>query len=111
VQRVIVDEKHRILIVDDERVNRKLLSELLEQHHEVILAKNGEQALRRVRADPRIDLILLDVMMPGMDGQFGMSSSTDHPGQAMPCSTKRSHLLGRCARWAAGAAATAPAVG
>lgn len=65
---MIVEEKHRILIVDDERINRKLLSELLEQQHEVILAKNGEQALQRVRADPQIDLILLDVMMPGMDG-------------------------------------------
>lgn len=61
-------ERQKILVVDDERVNRKLLSELLEEHHDVIIAKNGEQALERVSADAGIDLILLDVVMPGMSG-------------------------------------------
>ncbi|ANQ85577.1 diguanylate cyclase [Azoarcus olearius] len=61
-------ERHRILVVDDERINRKLLSELLEEHHDVVIAKSGEQALERVQADSAVDLILLDVVMPGMSG-------------------------------------------
>jgi len=60
--------KQRILVVDDERLNRKVLSDLLKGEHTVILAKSGEQALQRVDRDAEIDLILLDVIMPGMDG-------------------------------------------
>lgn len=61
-------DKQRIMVVDDERLNRKLLSELLEEHYDIIVAKNGPQALQRVEASPDIDLILLDVMMPDMNG-------------------------------------------
>lgn len=60
--------KQRILIVDDEKFNRQILSELLLPDYEVFLAKNGEQAIERARATPSPDLILLDVLMPGMDG-------------------------------------------
>lgn len=58
----------RILIVDDIEANRKLLAAKLEaQYHTVLLAENGPQALEIAKAkDPEI--ILLDVMMPGMDG-------------------------------------------
>lgn len=58
----------KILVVDDERINRKMLSALLENDHEIIIAKSGQQALERVQTDPSIDLILLDIMMPEMDG-------------------------------------------
>ena len=63
-----MNEKHKILVVDDEHMNRKILADLLKGDHQVILAKDGEQTLSRVAADPELDLILLDVMMPGMDG-------------------------------------------
>lgn len=56
-----------VLVVDDEKHNRSLLTELLGADYRLILAKNGEQALERARAH-RPDLILLDVLMPGMDG-------------------------------------------
>ncbi len=57
-----------VLVVDDEEVNRALLRDPLETHgYEIIEAENGEQALQQVaRRQP--DLILLDVMMPRMDG-------------------------------------------
>ena len=58
-----------ILIVDDERVNRTMLAELLGQQYRVLLAKDGPGALTIAsREAHRLMLILLDVSMPGMDG-------------------------------------------
>ncbi len=58
----------RILVVDDIEANRRLLQAKLEaQYFTVALAENGQQALDMVRADPP-EIILLDVMMPGMNG-------------------------------------------
>ena len=57
-----------VLVVDDEAVNRKLLRELLTSRgYRVEVAADGEQVLSRVR-DIKPDLILLDVVMPGVDG-------------------------------------------
>ena len=57
-----------ILIVDDEPKNIQLLGNLLEENrYETEFAMNGEQALEWTESRP-FDLILLDVMMPGMDG-------------------------------------------
>ena len=58
-----------VLIVDDSGVNRRLIQALLEPQGYVIrTAASGEEALTSVAADPP-DLILLDVMMPGLDGR------------------------------------------
>ena len=58
----------RVLVVDDFPDNIKLLAhELTELGYEVAVADNGIEALRTAAADPP-DVILLDVMMPGMDG-------------------------------------------
>jgi class 3 adenylate cyclase len=57
-----------VLIVDDEEANRTLLRDPLETHgYEIIEAENGEQALQKAEQRPP-DVILLDVMMPRMDG-------------------------------------------
>ena len=56
-----------LLIVDDEKQNRALLTELLQEEYRIILAKDGRQALDRAR-EHNPDLILLDVLMPEMDG-------------------------------------------
>lgn len=56
-----------VLIVDDEKHNRHLLTELLKADYQLIVAKNGEQAVQRAH-EHRPDLILLDVLMPDMDG-------------------------------------------
>lgn len=63
-----MDEKSRILIVDDERHNIKVLTELLCSNYKIMAAKNGEQALKATQGNILPDLILLDIMMPGIDG-------------------------------------------
>lgn len=60
-------EMQKVLVADDDAVNRDVLGELLKPEYTVLLAKNGAQTLERaMRHLP--DLILLDVMMPDMDG-------------------------------------------
>ena len=57
-----------ILIVDDTPDNITLLSALLKDKYQTKVAINGATALQIAQAAPVLDLILLDVMMPGMDG-------------------------------------------
>ncbi|MDK6076882.1 response regulator [Massilia varians] len=57
-----------ILIVDDTPDNIMLLSRLLKDKYHTKVATNGSTALQVAAATPDLDLILLDVMMPGMDG-------------------------------------------
>jgi class 3 adenylate cyclase len=57
-----------VLVVDDDEANRTLLRDPLETHgYEIVEAENGERALQKVEQRPP-DAILLDVMMPQMDG-------------------------------------------
>ena len=58
----------RLLIVDDTRVNLIVLQGMLEDSYALSLASSGQQALDLLAHEPAPDLILLDVMMPGMDG-------------------------------------------
>jgi len=57
----------KILIVDDEKANRKILKELLQDEATIIFAKNGEQALELAQKHVP-DLMLLDVVMPDKSG-------------------------------------------
>lgn len=57
-----------ILIVDDVLDNLKVLSGLLKESYRIRVATTGEEALRLASDAPLPDLILLDIMMPGMDG-------------------------------------------
>lgn len=64
----MVTAKPRILCVDDEPANLKLLEAfLVPRGYEVIKAENGTEALKRI-SEQNADLVLLDVMMPGMNG-------------------------------------------
>ena len=63
-----MEKKARILVVDDEDRNRRLMGAMLASlGYDVILAPDGEEALRKVLEDPP-DVVLLDIMMPGLDG-------------------------------------------
>src|ERR1044071_2522556 len=57
-----------ILVVDDAPTNIAVLTAILRDDYRVLAAVSGEQALKIARGDPAPDLILLDVMMPGMSG-------------------------------------------
>jgi putative two-component system response regulator len=57
-----------ILIVDDTPQNLNVASRILREHYRALVALDGPKALEIARAEPRPDLILLDVMMPGMNG-------------------------------------------
>ena len=57
-----------ILVVDDEPANLAVLSRLLSPSYTVRVSKSGEAALAALAREPYPDLVLLDVMMPGLDG-------------------------------------------
>ena len=64
-------EKSTILIVDDSELNRTVLADILGDEYNFIEAENGARAIELLRTHTDIDLILLDMVMPGMDG-FGV---------------------------------------
>lgn len=61
-------EKPTVLVVDDTSDNLSLMSELLKDLYRIKVANNGEKAIKIVRGDSPPDLILLDIMMPGLSG-------------------------------------------
>jgi PAS domain S-box-containing protein len=74
------DTKARILVVDDDAVSRDLLATMLERDgYQVVLARNGMEALELAR-EVRPDAITLDVMMPQMDGWSVLAALKSEPG-------------------------------
>ena len=62
-------EQYKILVVDDEPDIRELLKIVLEKDgYSVVEAQNGEQAVELVKADPALSLVIMDIMMPKMNG-------------------------------------------
>ncbi len=63
-----MEKQQKILIVDDERLNINVLADLLKPKYKIMAAINGMQALKAAHSVNPPDLILLDIMMPDMDG-------------------------------------------
>ncbi len=61
-------EKPGILIVDDETLYLDILVESLKDDYRIKVAKNGKDALKHAKADPSLSLILLDVLLPDLNG-------------------------------------------
>jgi putative two-component system response regulator len=64
----VTEQRASILVVDDTPENIDILVAILKDDYQVRAARNGEQALKLVRHKNPPDLILLDIMMPGIDG-------------------------------------------
>lgn len=59
---------HKIMIIDDDATSLAITKALLEDEYDVVVMSSGLQALGYLKDYPDIDLILLDMMMPGTDG-------------------------------------------
>ena len=64
----VMSDKEKILIADDSAMNRAILTEMLGDGYELLEAENGRQAVAILQSATDIDLLLLDIMMPEMDG-------------------------------------------
>lgn len=64
-------DRQKILIVDDEEVNRAILENLFHDEYDIVQAANGREAIEQIEANEDLVLILLDIVMPEMDG-FGV---------------------------------------
>lgn len=64
--------RNTVLIVDDEEINRSILCQMFQRKYTVLEAENGQQALELItEKEDSIAVVLLDIMMPGIDG-FGV---------------------------------------
>lgn len=61
-------QKHRILLVDDSPNELRILMEVLKDKYAIVAATSGYQAVQMINDDKDIELVLLDVVMPDMDG-------------------------------------------
>jgi CheY-like chemotaxis protein len=76
----------RVLIVDDDMRNIFALATVLEEHGmDIVWSDNGRDAIQRVAADPQIKIVLMDIMMPEMDGMATMKEIRKLPaGKSLP---------------------------
>ena len=63
-----MDKRQKILIVDDSELNRDILKEILGETYNYLEAENGNQAIQMIGENIGIDLMLLDINMPQMNG-------------------------------------------
>ncbi len=77
-------DKLTVLIVEDQRINRQILATLLGLDYIVLEAENGAAALERLAGHPEIAAILLDIVMPVMDGYEFLTRLKGTPGASLP---------------------------
>lgn len=71
--------RYKILIVDDSYINRELLKEMLKDEYDILEAENGKKALEMIEHKEQIDGILLDLIMPEING-FGVIEELSKKG-------------------------------
>ena len=98
----------RVLVVEDNDSVREVLAVLLRREgYGVVLAANGDEALHRLRAGPRPDLILLDMLMPILDGWHLLERLKQQgPQPPPPILVVTSTILSR--EWASSASPSSP---
>jgi CheY-like chemotaxis protein len=98
--------KRTVLVIDDDHDFRQALADVIEDAgHQVVTAANGRDALDLIEGGLRPDLILLDVMMPVMDGWHFLSARLAHPDivevpvvlmSALPDARRDARKVGAC---------------
>jgi len=77
--------RKRILIAEDDPAISTMLTKVLSQYYQVVVANDGQAALALAGKAPAPDLLLLDVMMPGLDGHAVAAAVRQLPGlKAIP---------------------------
>ena len=75
-----MNKKHTMLLADDSKVNRIMLSEIFKDSFKIYEADNGEDALNILNAKQNeIDIILLDIIMPKIDGHDFLRIKSNNP--------------------------------
>ena len=77
-------DKLTVLIVEDQKINRSILANLLSADYSVLEAGNGAEALERLSEHPEIAAILLDIVMPVMDGYEFLTRLKETAGASLP---------------------------
>ena len=96
-------EQIRILAVDDEPDLRSLLRILLKNRgYEVLEAASGREAVELVRSEPRIDLVIMDIMMPGLNGVQACAEIRKFSTVPMLFLTAKSQLADKAEAYASG---------
>ena len=103
----LLQEKSQILLVDDSKMNRMILAEILGDGYHILEAENGQECLEKLRAEAgNIALVLLDINMPVMDGfEVLKAMNANHTIEDIPvimissedsdAAIRRSYELGR----------------
>ena len=104
----LLQEKSQILLVDDSKLNRMILAEILGDGYHILEAENGQECLEKLRAEAgNIALVLLDINMPVMDGfEVLRAMNANHTIEDTPvimissedsdAAIRRSYELGAC---------------
>lgn len=81
----------RVLIVDDDPVQRRLLDNMVRKFgHESVVAESGEQAARLIASGERFDCVVLDLVMPDLDG-LGVLARLREAGNSVPVIVQTAH--------------------
>jgi response regulator RpfG family c-di-GMP phosphodiesterase len=77
-----MENKPKILYVDDERINLLLFEVNFKKDYEVLIAYNGPEGLKKLNANPDTELIISDMKMPGMSGvEFIRKAKEQYPNK------------------------------